>query len=331
MAAKYLNEVGQPPNEENYKMLDENYRKITALQDNDGSYNIFKTENIDDMFNLLLDQENDKVSTTAIAFKVLTQYNIIRPELGNEDLFNALIYLESKQNVSNGSFKSENQAQCGDIVKYSKFKDAALTSFILIGVLENEFYNGIYQNLIQKGLNFIEHNYYNILHDGTNLDRALTLYLYVLAGKDYELILDRLEKERVSDSEVEFWNLNKGENSSVSAQVEISSYVALSLLKIGKAEKTLEIGKFLLSANIHEDKLNTITSSILGLQALAKILKTFNSESINIHLSLKDQMQREIFIIVNQRPVNKRLPAVTNKLYVNATGHGIAMFEITCQ
>lgn len=335
LARRYLEETSQLK-EENRKrfdnILNKSYQDMIALQNDDGSFDLWGTSHQYDVWKRGFYQRGHFLDLTAYIVKLTAQFDKIKPIPDKNALNKAMNYISRQQN-SDGSFINRGNPQFRDMQKYSNIPDVSLTAFVLVVILENESLREDYPLIIEKGLNFIENKFYNILHDGTNYERALTLYLYALAEKDHQLMLNKLFYLAVQTENEVYWNLNQNP-SSAATQVEISSYVALALVKLQKFEEVMKVAKFLMSKRNPRGGFESTTDTVLGLQALSEISQILYSKDTNINIVLRNQLNKVSNMTINQRKsrsITQSLPSNTRKIQISATGSGVASLQVSCQ
>lgn len=266
MARRYLDETLQSTKEDKKKfdnILAQSYQEVMSLQNSDGSFDLWGTNKVTDLWKSLYNSGSDYLDLTAYIVKLLAQYEAIKALPDKAALHSAMRYIQDQQK-SDGRFQNNGKPQFRDLERYSEIEGVLLTEYVLIGILESEYLKANYIPIVEKGLRFIERKYEDILHGGTNYERALTLYLYVLAGKDHQTMLNKLSENAVRSQGNVYWELKPRTSSSPAVQVEIASYVALSLIKLQNFDEAMKVVKFLMTKRNPKGGFESTTDTVLG-------------------------------------------------------------------
>lgn len=321
LAKRYLDETYQVNNLDSLEyvgIIKQSYEKVLTLQSSDGSFDLWGTNDRSDLWSKSTNFWSTKnyLDLTAYILKLLVQYESITP-LDNWIVSKIMNFVAPKQKTD-GSFDNEGKAQFKELEKASKVERVSLTSNILIGLLERSYTKIVYDDLIKHGLDFIEGKMSEILEVGTNYEKAMVFYLYVLAGKDHQKLLDKI-------------NQSDDLNLEASIQIEISSYIALGLIKLQKFDESLPIVKFIKSKWDSIDGFGSTTSTVLGLQALTEMAKALDTKNSKIKLTLRNQNNEEtVMNVIGQAKQSTTLPPSTRSVKVNGSGSGIASLQILC-
>lgn len=338
MAKRYLDETQQldaTTTKTFNRILEQSLQEIMALQNSDGSFNLWGTSHRADWWKKISNsaKTKDYLDLTAYIVKLLAQYQAINPNYDESVMQKSMHYI-SKQQKNDGKFENNGNAQFRDLDKYSELDGVSLTVYVLIGILESVYLKKNYPMVVERGLQFIESRYYEILHDGTNYEQAMTFYLYVLAGKSHVKLLEKLKQDALKrDSEV-YWEYKERVPSSLSMQIEVSSYMALGYIKLQEYDEAKPIIKFLMSKRNPKGGFETTTDTVLGLQALTEMSKVMYAKDTNINFTLRNQNNEEIIMSIGERQkriLSDKLAPYTKEVQVSATGKGVASFQISCQ
>lgn len=338
MAKRYLDEseqLDETTTKRFNEILSQSLQEIMALQNSDGSFNLWGTSHNADGWNKFINLLNtmDYLDLTAYIVKLLAQYKATNLKFNDSVIKNAMNYIKKQQKLD-GRFENNGNAQFRDLERYSGLKGVSLTAYVLIGILESEYLKNNYQSVVDKGLQFIDTKYFDVVHDGTNYEKAMTFYLYVLAGKNNEQLLKKLDENALKRNGEVFWEFKDKTHSSTSMQVEVSSYVALGFIKLLKYDDAKPIIKFLMSKRNPKGGFETTTDTVLGLQALTEISKALYSKDTKINITLESQNNKKLILTVGkhqQRLVSDKLSSLTRHVNVSATGVGVANLQVSCQ
>lgn len=338
MAKRYLDETKQLDDATTKRfngILEQSLQEIINLQNSDGSFNLWGTSHRADWWKKITyaAKTKDYLDLTAYIVKLLAQYQETNLNYDKSVMQKAMKYIKNQQK-GDGRFENNGNAQFRDLNRYSALEGVSLTAYVLVGILENEYLKTNYPMVIEKGLQFIETKYYDIIHDGTNYEQAMTFYLYILAGKNHQKLLEKLNEVACKiDGEV-YWEYKERIPSSPSMQVEVSSYVALGFIKLQEYDEAKPIVKFLMSKRNPMGGFETTTDTVLGLQALTEMSKALYAKDSKINFSLRNQNNEEILMSVGgrqKRLISDNLSSTTSQVQVSATGNGVASFQISCQ
>lgn len=337
MAKRYLDETQQldeNKSENLNNIIGQSLQEIMALQNDDGSFNLWGTNSKTDFLKKLMNLRKnvDFLDLTALIVKLLAQYEELNPKFDKSALNNAIIYINSRQKPD-GSFSNQGQAQFRDLDKFSSIPGVSLTAYILIGILESEYLKSTQDPVIKKGLLFIENNLPRILNSGTNYERALTFYLYVLANKNYDQILEKLKDFAINKDDKTYWELRSRSPSDEAHKIEVSSYVALGLIKLREFDEVEPIVKFLISKQSPQGGFKSTTDTVIALQALTELSKALYAPDTNIEIFLRNQFSDQVSMNVSARPKREavqKLPSNTRNIEIAATGKGVVRYHIFC-
>lgn len=338
MAKRYLDETLQL-NDENSRnlnrVLEQGLQEIMALQKKDGSFDLWGTNHRADIWKRLKNSftSKDYLDLTAYIVKLLAQYEVINPGFSKAATHSAMKYIKNKQKPD-GSFEVNGEAQFRDLNRLSEVPRVALTAYILIGILESEYLSKNYQSIVQNGLRFIDDKFDTILREGTNYEKALTYYLYALAGKNHEQVLNKLNENTINSENLRFWQFKGKDPSSAALQIEVSSYVALGLIHLKRYEDVLPIINFLMSKRNPKGGFESTVPTVVALQALSDISKALYEKESDMQLSLRNQHNEEVLLRVNarqRRATTENLSPSTRRIDVTATGKGVASLQVSCE
>lgn len=338
MAKRYLDQTDQLDTESSQKLnkiLEQGLQEIMELQNKDGSFDLWGTSHKADIYKKLKNYytRKDYLDLTAFIVKLLAQYEVINKGFNKAATQRAMKYIKSQQKPD-GSFDNNGKPQFRDLTRFSEIPRVSLTAYILIGILESENLSKTYHEIVEKGLRFIDANLNTILREGTNYERAMTFYLYTLAEKDHEQLLNKLNQNAINREGLRFWEYKGKTPSSPTMQVEVSSYVALGFITLQKYQEVLPIIDFLLSKKNPKGGFTTTSDTVLALQALSDISKALYVQDSNMQMSLRNQNNEELLLRVNarqRRSINENLSSSTRQIDVTATGVGVACLQISCQ
>lgn len=312
--------------------IDQTYQEVMQLQTKAGSFNLWGTRDVRDfMKKVKKNNSRDYFDLTAYIVKILGQYETLNPGFDKSAIDKAMKFIARKQE-SDGKFENTGKPQFRDLQKFSSIPGVSLTAFVLIGILESEYLSKNHKSIVDKGLKFLDSKYSDILSTGNNYEKSLTFYLYVLAKKNHQELLDRIRELSVSEDDKIYWNLKKEKQSSSTIQVEISAYVALALLKIGNYEEAKPIISFLMSKRNPEGGFASTTDTVIGLQALTEFSKIFYSKDTNMEFKVKNQELDEVWMTVShqKRLANAKLSSKTRQIEITSSGVGFASVLVSC-
>lgn len=248
-----------------------------------------------------------------------------------EPLNKAINYIQRRQKYD-GRLQNNGKPQFEDLSKFEGIPGVSLTALTLIGIHESDYLRKNYQNIMENGLGFIDSNLNDILDSGNNYERALTLYLYVLLDKPHDDLLAKLKSQAIESVDQIYWEFEDKTPSSLRFNIEISSYVALALTKLGKSEDFIKIAKFLVSNRTPDGGFGSTLSTVVGLQALAEISKALYSPTTKLTLDVKNQDNEEILMALEpgKTSTQEELPSNTRKVSITASGGGVASVQASC-
>lgn len=337
MAKRYLDETQQldeTTTKRFNEILAQSLQEIMALQNSDGSFNLWGTSHYTDRWKKFISISNtmDYLDLTAYITKLLAQYQATNLKFNDSVMKNAMNYIE-KQQKRDGRFENNGNAQFRDLVKYSEIEGVSLTAYVLIGILESEYLKNNYQSVVDKGLQFIDTKYFEVIHDGSNYEKAMIFYLYVLAGKSNEQLLKKLNENALKRNGEVFWEYKDKTHSSTSMQVEVSSYVALGLIKLQNYDEATPIIKFLMSKRNPKGGFETTTDTVLGLQALTEMSRAVFAKNSKINILLRNQNNEELITSIGTRQkrfFSDKISSLTREVQVTANGNGVVSLQVSC-
>lgn len=325
MARRYLDVITHVKNDKYDDELASSYNELLTMQRSDGSFDLWKTDHSSDVFKSLRYPVVDYLDLTIFVIKLLVHYEAVIPLPNKTAIQTAMGFLISQQKTD-GSFQSKGSAQFKDLQKYSNISGVSLTAHALIGILESKYLKTNYGEIVNKGLKFIESKFSEILESGTNYERAITFYLYVLAGNKHQPLFKKLIECAIRRFDEIFWNQSP---LTTDVHVQIASYVALSLTKLQRYKLPLDIWN---SLNKYFRDIKRTPVTVVCLQALTEILQSLHSNKTIVKFFLKNQNDEDIFITSSQvKNVLKRIPSKTRKISISAFGKGVSKLQISCR
>ncbi|NXX77295.1 OVOS protein, partial [Urocolius indicus] len=333
-ALDYLNKTGQLTEEIRVKgigYLSAGYQKQLSYKHRDGSYSSFGTR----------DKEGS-VWLTAFVYKSFAQarlYIYIDDNVQSQ----ALIWLTSKQK-SDGCFENAG-SHFNNALKGGEEGEYSLTAYVVAALLEAG--HSAEHPIIQSGMNCLETAFGNGMHNLYN--QALFAYAYGLADKEDRLqfFLEKLDKTATRDGGLVHWqrenkllteHLPVFYSRAPSAEVEMTSYVLLALLK--KAKLTLEdlsyisrIVRWLVKQQNPYGGFSSSQDTVVALQALAQYgYITFSKNGLNtVKGNFMDSPSKAFQVNNKNRFLLQQasLPAILGNYSVEVNGTGCVYLQTT--
>lgn len=140
------------------------------------------------------------------------------------------------------------------------------------------------------------------------------------------------------EGDQKWWTAKKpdsNESQSISIDVEITSYGLLSLIKAKRLTDALPYFKWLLAQRNERGGFFGTQDTVIGLEALALYSRHMYVKDSNVQLKIQADN-----LIENQLEINSEnslllqtvdLPAVTKSVHLHASGHGLALFQLSYQ
>ncbi|NXD73285.1 OVOS protein, partial [Eolophus roseicapillus] len=333
-ALDYLNKTGQLTEEIRVKgtgYLSTGYQKQLSYKHRDGSYSSFGKR----------DREGS-VWLTAFVYKSFEQakrYIYIDDKVQSQ----ALIWLASKQK-SDGCFENAG-SHFNNALKGGEEGEYSLTAYVVAALLEAG--HSAAHPVVQNGMNCLETAFSNGVHNLYN--QALFAYAYGLADekKRYQFFLEKLDKTATRDGASVHWQREKkppAEHSPVfysrapSAEIEITSYVLLALLKKAKLTPedlsyTSHIVHWLVKQQNPYGGFSSSQDTVVALQALAQYgYLTFSKNSLNtVKVNFMESPSKTFQVNDKNRFLLQQasLPAIPGNYSVEVNGTGCVYLQTT--
>ncbi|XP_031630826.1 CD109 antigen-like isoform X2 [Contarinia nasturtii] len=304
--------------------MDAGYQRELSYKHEDGSFSAFG--------------KRDKSGSTwltafvARSFIQASKYIQVEQRIINE----ALDWLSHIQ-APNGSFpevgniiSTEMQGESG--------KGTALTAYVLAAFLEDRSKSTMYQNVINKAIDYVARN----LEGSDDLySLAVAAYALQLANhnsKNYILQTFDLKSKRKDDKK--WWEkpVPEADTKNIwytkpnSVNVEITSYGLLALLEAGYYSDALPVIRWLVNQRNELGGFQSTQDTFVGLRALAKYAESTSNNYNNVQVRYKYE-GGESQINVNGdngliQQIND-LPNDVRQVNVTATGRGFALLQLT--
>ncbi|XP_065356086.1 LOW QUALITY PROTEIN: thioester-containing protein 1 allele R1-like [Calliphora vicina] len=240
----------------------------------------------------------------------------------------ALKYLSNAQ-LNDGSFP-----YTGYLFDPAQKNRYGLTAFILATFLEDRMYARRYQQVINRGLQFLTNNL-----DDVDDVYALSIIAYVLQmakNSNVNKVLEKLKIYRNESDGLVWWS---GSNNFNENNVEITAYILMALLDSSASGDHKPILKWLIAQRNDKGGFLSTHDTVVGLQALVKFAQKIK-ESKNVNLDIKytakdqegDAVKTGAFkvesgnILMTQK---QELPKSTRNVSFEMTGTGSALLQLS--
>lgn len=319
MAIKYFLSYNQLPEANRTELeahLESGYKHILDRKNSDGSLSFKGSHRLESIW------------LTSYVVKCLGQVSDV-VKTTNFNISEALSFLEGQQIPDSfeqpemrGSFTEFGSEVKGNIV---------LTALVAISFLENSKHFPGHQTVVNKALNFIDQNIRLLT---TNYELAVVAYAFSLAKhKHSDSFLSSLKRNAKVVDNMKYWEVNfDGDASGNSAdKMKIASYVILAYLQAGDETEVLPVFTWVVEQIKQNDGAFLNRDSIVTVQALSAVAKTFFSAEVNIDLLLSYQ-GKFLKIHVDRSNAMKQIvldfPQNTRDISVYANGSGFALLEL---
>lgn len=177
-------------------------------------------------------------------------------------------------------------------------KGVALTSYVLITLLENKEYYPDLKSTIGSAI-------FNIVKNIKDVDDTYVLAIaaYALQLSNQEIkndVLDRLMERSVIAGELKYWrkkNPTASYGYSKTLNVETTGYGFLALLHAKRFKDSLAYAKWLLGQRNSNGAFEGTQDTVVGLQALAEFAKSIPSSSNNLTISITAGREKQSLFV----------------------------------
>lgn len=217
-------------------------------------------------------------------------------------------------------FSSESDAK-SNLVHNTCF---ALLALLINRNLEDNF--EIYQTQILKSINYVKGN---MAVD--NYAASICAYAFALANEGNEGFINALEKEKVTDSEITYWQLNEKHEGNQNIREVIAGYVARAYLHVNDTLKAKPIIKWLIKQRNANGGFSGTYSNVVCMEALSAMAMQFNSAEQNMKIKIenKDGTSKKHHINSSNALELKliEMPKNTLNVTIEAEGTGYALIS----
>ncbi|XP_017476754.1 PREDICTED: CD109 antigen-like isoform X2 [Rhagoletis zephyria] len=306
------------------------YQNILNFRLDDGSFSSFGRSRNSDR------PVNGSTWLTAYIVRSLNQAKS-QVKVDENVLKDGLKYLVSQQ-AENGSFLESN-----DFFFRSYREPLTLTASVLLTLVEAEELSKPYEAEIEKGFKYILEN----LGAEENLHvKAITVYaLNKIGSPTAAAQLEGLSALAKTADDRKWWSNQNESNSklwwrwSSSSDVEITSYVLLTLFESGKAtvDDVLPVIRWLVAQRNSYGGFASTQDTVLGLKALMKFADLAEYEAASMGLDVTGKGEREKRETIHLTEDNGlltqtiELPQKTLSVDLSAKGKGAALVQIAYQ
>lgn len=245
----------------------------------------------------------------------------------------ALDWLKNVQK-SDGSFPEVGQVS-HRALQGGSGKGIALTSYVLITLLENEQTYPELRTVIDNAV-------FNIVKNIKDIDDtyALAIAAYALQLAKHEIrneVLDRLLERSEDVGELKYWRKDNptksyGYGDSKTLNVEATAYGFLALLHAKRLEQSLPYAKWLLNQRNSNGAFEGTQDTVIGLQALAEFGKSIPGSSNNLTISVTAGDEKQpIYVNADNSMLMQRVEVENSvkSVTINAVGHGFALIDVS--
>jgi CD109 antigen len=208
---------------------------------------------------------------------------------------------------------------------------AALTAYTLVTLLQYPHKTEMIDRAIEKATEFLRRGITAIN------TYTLSLVTYALALKNDSLkdtaanLLD--SKVSITPTGLKYWSKSKDRPDSVS--VEMTGYVLLAYVALGREEEAEPIFKWLMKQRKRDGGFASYQDTVIGIEALAKLAAKFYSKTPLLEIAVTHGDNKpETFAINHQnslQPIIYELPPNTNNVGLSAQGSGLAIFNVATE
>ncbi|XP_055295249.1 thioester-containing protein 1 allele R1-like isoform X3 [Sitodiplosis mosellana] len=300
------------------------YQRELTYRHDDGSFSAFG--------------KRDKSGSTwltafvARSFIQASKYIQVEQRIINE----ALTWL-SRVQAPNGSFPEVGSVLSAEMQGESG-QGTALTAYVLIAFLEDRSKSGMYENVINKAIDYVVKN---VKGNEDIYSYAVASYALQLANhnsKNYILQSFDLKSKRKDD--IKWWEkpVPPGDARNIwytkpnSVNVEITSYGLLALLEAGLNSDALPIIKWLIKQRNEFGGFQSTQDTFVGLKALAKYAESTSSNYNNVQIQYKyDGGESRINVNGDNGLIQQiyDLPNNVRQVNVTASGRGFALLQLS--
>ncbi|XP_028253770.1 CD109 antigen [Parambassis ranga] len=211
----------------------------------------------------------------------------------------------------------------------------SLTAYVLIGLLEDSAIRAQFDSQVSAALMYLETQ--QALGVSSNYSLSLLTYALALAGRSSaEVALNTLIGRAKMEDGVPVWSSPDGGLSSSwqprSADIEMASYVLLSLHKLDRVSEGLGLMKWLSRQRNHNGGFGSTQDTVVALQALSTLAAHSGARDTAVNITVRAATTVASFRIHQENHLlhqSKQIdPEKELNLQVTAQGRGLALVQL---
>ncbi|XP_064609177.1 LOW QUALITY PROTEIN: CD109 antigen-like [Liolophura sinensis] len=311
--------------------LEKGYQRELTYQHKDGSFSAFG--------------DNDPSGSMWLTAFVVKSFHQAKSFIFIDDdtIKRAVDWMITRQN-SDGSFPDPGRVIHKNMQGGSA-SGPALTSFVLIALMENNDLGDSTEQRIQtaavKARGYLEAKLPTMTNE---YSLAITTYALVLAQSTMAgTALHKLNARAINKDGTRHWEVREEikkpstsrwtpPNDAKARDVEVTSYGLLTYAERDQLNDGIQIMKWIVSQRNPSGGFKSTQDTVLALQALSEFAKLIYSPEFNIEVNLQaGELQKHITVNKDNSVLLQTidLPNVPTVVDVHATGHGMALVEVS--
>ncbi|XP_055639167.1 thioester-containing protein 1 allele R1-like [Toxorhynchites rutilus septentrionalis] len=313
----YLSETGTIANDVKSKAINSlqvGYQNQLKYKRSDGSFSLWGRRNLQGSTFL--------TAFVAKSFKLASKYIVI-----DESIISAAFHWLADVQSSDGRFEEVGQMSHPDIQGGLRNNSIALTSYVLIALLEDAEIASMHNSTVRRATRFLSRKF----HQKDDVyDLALITYAFSLAKHPKaKRSLDKLlENSEFMEGVGRYWAGHP-------FAVEVAGYAILSLLEQGIVSGTTSLVQWLCQNRYSRGGYSGTQNTFIGLKALAKFAATTTSQKNNYRITVWHKPAKKYTFNVNKTIAHAiqevDLPSNIRQVRVKVEGKGYGVFQVACR
>lgn len=298
--------------------LELGYQRILKYRRSDGSFSAFG--------------ETDSTGSnwlTAYAAKYLRRaQKFINIE--NNVIDQAFQFVLSKQN-ENGEFR-EDGAVLFKTLQSATGSGVAFTAFITAAVQDDLFWSPQFTENVQKGISFIKQNIDR--DDVYSLALATNLLIQAEDESTAEYV-EQLLTKAIRTSDFIYWKNTQDSSVITSLDIEISAYALLVINQISELNQNgFKVFRWLISQQNSHGGFQSAQDTVIALEAISIFAEKISTSTTDLEVELNPEYGMQIRTNIDSNTSLRtqifQLESSVRKLFVNTTGKGFAVVQLSC-
>ncbi|XP_053193438.1 CD109 antigen, partial [Scomber japonicus] len=214
----------------------------------------------------------------------------------------------------------------------------SLTAYVVIALLEDNDIKAHYESQVSAALMFLETRL--ALGVSSNYSLGLLTFALALSGSSSAdaALNELIGRAEMRDGVPMWWSPDGGLSESWqprSADIEMASYVLLSLHQLGRVAEGLGLMKWLSQQRNHKGGFGSTQDTVVALQALSTFAALGGSHDVDLTIAVTSDpsstnvaffiIQQDNYLLHQSQQIE---PKDDLKLHVTAEGHGLAVFQL---